>query len=62
MFQRRHYEAIADMLLSSRPQPDDNARAAQWNYSLTQFVLGLERDNVRFLADRFIKRAGGYCQ
>lgn len=59
VFQRRHYQRIADCLKQSRPYIGDPSNGpsealSQWQHSVDCFVTMFQLDNANFDRERFL--------
>lgn len=55
MFQKRHYEFLADSLATTRPLPSSRSATIQWLFTVRLFARRLGGDNPNFDEARFIK-------
>lgn len=64
MFQRRHYEIVAEVLRASKPKPfayDDVGwpeRRGNWVFMITRFCERFAQDNPSFNRERFCEACG----
>ena len=57
-FQKRHYEAVATVMLSTRV---NSVRGlSQWDMTVHAFIATFKHDNSKFDTAKFLKACGGW--